>query len=38
MPLTKSEESKPQLAQTNRTGFRAMSGVISKSYFAPQGH
>ena len=36
--LTYSDESSPQPGQTKRTGFRAMSGVMSKAYFAPQAH
>jgi len=36
--LTYSDESNPQFGQTKRTGFRAISGVISKLYFVPQEH
>jgi hypothetical protein len=36
--VTYSEESSPQFGQTKRTGFRAMSGVMSNSYFVPQEH
>ncbi len=36
--LTKSDESRPQLGQTNFTGFCSISGVASKAYFAPQEH
>jgi hypothetical protein len=36
--LTKSEASSPQDLQTNCTGVCAISGVMSKLYFAPHGH
>jgi hypothetical protein len=36
--LTYSDESSPQFGQTNRAGFRAISGVTSKLYFVPQEH
>src|SRR5262249_14371910 len=36
--LTKAEASRPQAGQTNFTGFCSISGVASKTYFAPQEH
>jgi hypothetical protein len=36
--LTISEESCPQAGQTKLTGCDAISGVMSKAYFAPQEH
>ena len=36
--LTKSDESSPQLGQTNFTGWFNISGVASNAYFAPQEH
>jgi hypothetical protein len=36
--VMKAEESAPHAGQTNWTGFCAMSGVMSNSYFAPHPH
>jgi hypothetical protein len=36
--LTISDESWPQAGQTKLTGCDAISGVMSKAYFAPQEH